>query len=59
MLKKHKLEKGYIFHSDRDIQYTSGVVMKLLKQYGLCQAFSARTYLNRNGSGFAEVVKTA
>ena len=39
-LARHRLEEGCIFHSDRGSQYTSNVVMDLLKQYGLRQSFS-------------------
>ena len=38
--RRHKLEKGAIFHSDRGCQYTSQGFMDLLKQYGVRQSFS-------------------
>lgn len=40
VLARHKLEKGFIFHSDRGSQYTSKAVMELLRQYGFRQSFS-------------------
>lgn len=39
-MKRWQLAEGTIFHSDRGSQYTSSVVMKLLKQYGIRQSFS-------------------
>ena len=39
-MKRWQLAEGTIFHNDRGSQYTSSVVMKLLKQYGIRQSFS-------------------
>ena len=37
---RHAIDKGCIFHIDRDSQDTLKAVMELLQQYGLRQSFS-------------------